>query len=77
MALKRIGQILLDLGLVDEAQLDTMVQEQAARGGELLGRVGLSLGFYTEEQLGESLAIVGESLAVLEGLGEPMRLQAR
>lgn len=31
----------------------------------------------TEEQLGESLAIVGESLAVLEGLGEPMSLQAR
>jgi len=56
MALKRIGQILLDLGLIDEAQLDTMVQEQAARGGELVGRVGLALGFYTEEQLGEALA---------------------
>ncbi|MFM7185244.1 MAG: GspE/PulE family protein, partial [Planctomycetota bacterium] len=56
MALKRIGQILLDLGLIDEAQLDTMIEEQAARGGELLGRVGLALGFYTEEQLGEALA---------------------
>ena len=56
MALKRIGQILVDLGLIDEQQLATMLEEQAARGGELLGRVGLALGFYTEEQLGEALA---------------------
>jgi type IV pilus assembly protein PilB len=55
MALKRIGQILLDLGLVDEQQLETMVEEQAARG-DLLGRVGVALGFYTDEQLGEALA---------------------
>lgn len=31
----------------------------------------------TEEQVGESLAIIGESLAVLEGLGEPMSLEVR
>jgi type IV pilus assembly protein PilB len=55
MALKRIGQILLDLGLVDEQQLETMVEEQSARG-DLLGRVGVALGFYTDEQLGEALA---------------------
>ena len=56
MALKRIGQILIDLGLIDEQQLATMVEEQSARGGELLGKVGVSLGFYTYEQLGEALA---------------------
>jgi len=56
MALKRIGQILVDLGLIDETQLETMLEEQQARGGELLGRIGLSLGFYTDEQLGEALA---------------------
>ncbi len=55
MALKRIGQILLDLGLVNEQQLETMLEEQPSRG-ELLGRVGLALGFYSEEQLGEALA---------------------
>ena len=55
MALKRIGQILVDLGLIDETQLETMLEEQQARGGELLGRIGLSLGFYTDEQLGEAL----------------------
>ena len=56
MALKRLGQILMDLGLVDEQQLATMLEEQASRGGELLGRVGVSLGFFTDEQLGEALA---------------------
>jgi type IV pilus assembly protein PilB len=56
MALKRLGQILIDLGLIDEQQLATMLEEQASRGGELLGRVGVSLSFYTEEQLGEALA---------------------
>ena len=56
MALKRIGQILTDLGLIDDEQLAQMLAEQEARGGELLGRVGASLGFYSDEQLGEALA---------------------
>jgi len=56
MALKKLGQILLDLGLIDDQQLATMLEEQAQRGGELLGRVGVSLGFFTDEQLGEALA---------------------
>ncbi|MFM8735056.1 MAG: GspE/PulE family protein [Pirellulales bacterium] len=56
MALKRIGQILTDLGLVDEQQLATMLEEQSSRGGELLGKIGVALGFYTDEQLGEALA---------------------
>jgi type IV pilus assembly protein PilB len=55
MALKRLGQILLDLGLVDEQQLETMLEEQSSRG-DLLGRVGVGLGFFTDEQLGEALA---------------------
>jgi len=56
MALKRLGQILLDLGLCDEQQLAVMLEEQQSRGGELLGKVGLSLGFFSEDQLGEALA---------------------
>ena len=56
MALKRLGQILTDLGLIDEEQLQEMLAEQEARGGELLGRVGVSLGFFSDEQLGEALA---------------------
>ncbi|MEC7710382.1 MAG: ATPase, T2SS/T4P/T4SS family [Planctomycetota bacterium] len=56
MALKRLGLILTDLGLIDEEQLEEMLAEQEARGGELLGRVGASLGFFSDEQLGEALA---------------------
>ena len=55
MALKRLGLILTDLGLIDEDQLEEMLAEQEARG-ELLGRVGVSLGFFSDEQLGEALA---------------------
>ena len=56
MALTRIGQIFIDLGLIDEGQLQQMLEEQQARGGELVGKVGLSLGFFSEDQLGEALA---------------------
>jgi type IV pilus assembly protein PilB len=56
MALKRLGQILIDLGLIDEMQLSTMLEEQSSRGGELIGKVGVALGYFTDEQLGEALA---------------------
>ena len=56
MALKRLGQIFIDLGLIDDGQLQQMLEEQQARGGELIGKVGLSLGFFSEDQLGEALA---------------------
>jgi type IV pilus assembly protein PilB len=56
MALKKLGQILLDLGLVDDVQLESMLEEQKTREGELLGRIGLRLEYYSDEQLGEALA---------------------
>ena len=56
MALKRLGQILIDLGLIDEQQLAVMLDEQSSRGGEPIGKVGVSLGFFSDEQLGEALA---------------------
>ena len=56
MALRRLGQILIDLGIIDEEQLDSMLEEQSNRGGELLGRVGVSMSLITEEQLAEALA---------------------
>ena len=56
MALKRLGQILIDLGLINEQQLPILLEEQNNRGGELLGRVGISMGMFSDEQLGEALA---------------------
>jgi type IV pilus assembly protein PilB len=56
MALKKLGQILLDLGLVDDDQLENMLEEQKTREGQLLGRIGMQLEYYSDEQLGEALA---------------------
>jgi type IV pilus assembly protein PilB len=66
MALRRIGQILVDLGIIDETQLESLLEEQAARGGELLGRVAISMTMISEEQLAEALAEQwGTTVAVL------------
>ena len=74
MALKRLGQILIDLGLIDEQQLETMLEEQSDRGGELLGKIGVSLGFYTDEQLGEALAEQwGTTFVTLYDRADPAR----
>jgi type IV pilus assembly protein PilB len=56
MALKKLGQILLDLGLVDDGQLAHMLEEQKSRDGQLLGRIGVQLEYFSDEQLGEALA---------------------
>jgi len=83
MALRRLGQILIDLGMIDEQQLAAMLEEQAVRGGELLGRVGVSMAVISEEQLVEALAeqwgttyvSLGETplrAEVLDVVSEPM-----
>ena len=83
MAPRRLGQILIDLGMIDEQQLAAMLEEQAVRGGELLGRVGVSMAVISEEQLVEALAeqwgttyvSLGETplrAEVLDVVSEPM-----
>jgi len=56
MALRRIGQILVDLGFITERQLGMLLEEQRQRRGELLGQVALSMGLITEEKLTQALA---------------------
>jgi type IV pilus assembly protein PilB len=56
MALRRIGQILVDLGFITDRQLGVLLEEQQQRRGELLGQVALSMGMITEEQLTQALA---------------------
>ena len=38
MAMRRIGQILVDLGFITDDQLETLLEEQQQRPGELLGQ---------------------------------------
>src|SRR5262249_52773841 len=56
MALRRIGQIFVDLGFITDDQLELLLEEQKRRPGELLGKVAETLGYVTEEQLAQALA---------------------
>jgi type IV pilus assembly protein PilB len=56
MAIRRIGQILVDLGFITDDQLEMLLEEQQQRPGELLGKVAEELGLITDEQLVQGLA---------------------
>jgi len=61
MALRRIGQILVDLGYISDEQLELIVDEQEQRPGQLLGQVAMDLGLITDEQLAQTL---GEQMSL-------------
>jgi type IV pilus assembly protein PilB len=56
MAIRRIGQILVDLGYLTDEQLEMVLEEQGQRPGTLLGKVALDMGVITEEQLVQAIA---------------------
>ncbi|HEY5315066.1 MAG TPA: pilus assembly protein PilB, partial [Pirellulales bacterium] len=56
MAPKKIGQILIELGFIDEDQLETLLEEQHKRAGELIGQIAIELEMVTDDKLAEALA---------------------
>ena len=57
MAIRRIGQIFVDLGFIDEDQLEMLLEEQREnRPSELLGKIAVSLDLLAEEQVAQGLA---------------------
>ncbi|MFZ1934914.1 MAG: ATPase, T2SS/T4P/T4SS family [Thermoguttaceae bacterium] len=56
MAIRRIGQILVDLGFLREEQLELLLEEQAQRPGEMFGQIAMSMAFINDEQLAQGLA---------------------
>jgi type IV pilus assembly protein PilB len=56
MALRRIGQVLVDQGVLTAEQRDEILEEQNSRGGMLFGRVAQDLEMVKEEQLAMALA---------------------
>lgn len=56
MALRRIGQILVDLGFITEAQLEMLLEEQKQHKGELLGQIAIRMGLINDDQLAQALA---------------------
>lgn len=56
MAIRRIGQILVDLGFLREEQLEILLEEQQQRPGEMIGQIAISLGLINDDQLAQGLA---------------------
>ncbi|MHB1035802.1 MAG: GspE/PulE family protein [Pirellulales bacterium] len=56
MAIRRIGQIFVDLGFINDDQLDTLLREQQQRPGVLLGKIAEELGLVSDDQLAQALA---------------------
>jgi type IV pilus assembly protein PilB len=56
MAIRRLGQILVDLGFITDEQLEMLVEEQHQHPNQLIGRLGEEMGLITEEQLAQALA---------------------
>jgi type IV pilus assembly protein PilB len=56
MALRRIGQIFVDLGFISDEQLELLVDEQQQRPGQLLGQIAMDLGLIDDDQLAQALA---------------------
>ena len=55
MAIKRIGQIMVDLGFITPEQLKAVLDEQKKRPETLFGKVAMDLSLITEEQLAQAL----------------------
>ncbi len=56
MAVRKIGQILVDLGYIDDDQLEMLLEEQRQNPGELLGKIAEEMGLVSDEQVAQALA---------------------
>jgi type IV pilus assembly protein PilB len=56
MAIRKLGQILVDLGHLTEDQLWDVLEEQKQSPGEVIGQVAVRMGLCTEAQVTEALA---------------------
>jgi type IV pilus assembly protein PilB len=56
MAIRRIGQILVDMGFINDDQLEMLLEEQQRQPGEKLGKIAEELGLITDEQVAQALA---------------------
>ncbi len=56
MAVRRIGQILIDLGYLTDEQLEVVLEEQKQQPGALLGKIAEDMGLVSDEQIAQALA---------------------
>ena len=56
MATRRLGQVFVDLGYINDDQLEMLVEEQSqSQGGKLIGRIAMEMGLISDDQLVASL----------------------
>ncbi|MDO4574580.1 MAG: ATPase, T2SS/T4P/T4SS family [Planctomycetia bacterium] len=67
MAIRRLGQVLVDLGFITDDQLDMLREQKNMRPGDMLGQIAISMGLVNDDQLiqalGEQLGMKTVSLA--------------
>ncbi len=73
MALRKIGQILIDLGFLDEDQLDMLLSEQERNPGQLLGKIGLEMGLLIGRAAGSGAGRTAEHAGRHVGRDEAAR----
>src|SRR5688572_9833229 len=56
MAIRRLGQILVDMGFITDDQLEMLLDEQRRSPGEKIGKIAEENGIITDEQLSQALA---------------------
>lgn len=56
MAIRRIGQIFVDMGFITDDQLEMLLEEQSQNPGQLLGKIAEDMGLITDDQLAQALA---------------------
>jgi type IV pilus assembly protein PilB len=72
MAVRRLGQILVDLGFLTDEQLEGVLEEQQQQPGALLGKIAEDMGLITDDQLSQALAEqMGMQVVSLEGVTLP------
>jgi type IV pilus assembly protein PilB len=54
--MRRIGQVLVDQGHLTEEQLESVLEEQQARPGELFGNIAVAMGLVNEDHVAQALA---------------------
>ena len=56
MAIRKIGQIFVDMGFVTDDQLGMLLEEQQTRPGTLLGKIAQEMNMLNEEQIVQALS---------------------
>ena len=55
MAVRRLGQIFVDLGFITDDQLEMLVEEQAQNPGQLIGQAAEDMGLISDDELIQAL----------------------